>query len=139
MRDEATSRDNQEYSLQLTIQSGELVRSGIKRSAQISLSCDISAMPGVNCTLILKAFMQDLGPVGYINFEKTRPTAYAEVKVPVEVFSEMKDLLKVPPPRPPSLFLVTSRFKDNFYGDLSIEDTGPSLTIYDIKWRYPIL
>jgi len=139
MREDVSTKNKQEYSLHLTIQSGEIIRSGVKSHQQISLACDISAMPGVNCTVILNAFEQDLGSIGSISFDGERPTAYAKVNVPRIIFEEIANLLKIAPPRPASLFFVTSRFKYNLYGDISIDSSGKSLTIYDIKWRYPIL
>ena len=139
MRDDISTQSKQEYSLHLTVQSGELIRSGMKSQPQISLACDISAMPGVNCTLIFSVFEQDLGPIGSISFDKDRPTAYAEIKVSSVIFAELRDLLKTSPPRPALIFLITSRFENNMYGDISIENTGKSLTIFDLKWRYPIL
>ncbi len=139
MRDEVSTRNKKEYSLHLTVQSVELVRRGVKSKPQISIACDISAMPGVNCTLLFRVFEQDLGPIGSISFDKDRPTAYAEIKVPNLVFEELRDMLKTSPPRPASLFLITSPFEDNFYGEISIQDTGKALTIFDVNWRYPIL
>lgn len=139
MRDDVSMRSKQEYYLHLTVQSGELIRSGLKTQPQISLACDISAMPGINYTLFFSPFEQDLGPIGAINFDKDRPTAHARIKVSSVIFDELIDLLKISPPRPASIFLLTSRFENNMYGDISIENTEKSLTIFDIKWRYPIL
>ena len=138
MRDDVSMRSKQEYYLHLTVQSGELIRSGLKTQPQISLACDISAMPGINCTLVFSPFEQDLGPIGAINFDKDRPTAHARIKVSSVIFDELIDLLKISSSSSFHL-LLTSRFENNMYGDISIENTEKSLTIFDIKWRYPIL
>ena len=66
----------------------------LKSHQQISLACDISAMPGVNCTVILNAFEQDLGSIGSISFDGERPTAYAKVNVPRIIFEEDRQPFK---------------------------------------------
>ena len=139
MRDDVSMQNKHEYNLHLTVQSGELIRSGMKTEPQISIACDISAMPGVNCTLVFSPFEQNLGPIGVISFDRDRPTAHGRIKVSSKIFGELIELLKISPPRPASIFLITSRFENNIYGDISVENTEKSLTIFDIKWRYPIL
>ena len=42
-----------------------------------SLACDISAMPGINCTFLAHLSKN----IGAINFDKDRPTAHARIKV----------------------------------------------------------
>ena len=38
------------YTLHLTVQSVELVRGSLSSACKISVSCDISEIPSVNCT-----------------------------------------------------------------------------------------
>lgn len=135
-----TRADNQyDYSIQLTILSGEIIKTGLNEPSRLSVSCDISAMPGVNFTIIISARNQDIGSIGSIYFENNRPNATANINFPEECFVEFKNLLATLPPRPPSLFLKTSKYIENMDGEISFDNSGSELEVYDISWRYPLV
>lgn len=129
---------HQEYSLHLTIQSGEIVKTSLGSQSQISISCDISEIPSVHCTLLISNFSQDLGPIGSIKFEKSRPIASGLINFPQFEFTEIQNLLMTSPPRPASLYLKTSEYPINSNGEISMKNSGLSLDIINISWRYPI-
>ena len=58
------------YSLHLTVQSVELVRGSLSSACQISVSCDISEIPSVNCTLLFNKKKQDIGIIGSLKFDE---------------------------------------------------------------------
>ncbi len=128
----------QEYLLHLTIQSGEIVKVGLKSQFQISISCDISEIPSLHCTLSIFNFKQDLGPLGSLKFEKDRPIASGFINFSKPEFFELKELLMTSPPRPASIYLLTSEYPVNSNGDISIKKSGLSIDILDVRWRYPI-
>jgi hypothetical protein len=47
-----------------------MIKSSIKNTSKISVSCDISEVPKVNCTIVFRQQEQDIGPVGSIKFQK---------------------------------------------------------------------
>ena len=128
----------QEYLLHLTIQSGEIVKVGLNSQSQISISCDISEIPSVHCTLLISNFKQDIGPLGSLKFEKNRPIASGFINFPQPQFFEFKELLMTSPPRPASIYLMTSEYPVNSNGDISIKKSGLSIDILDVRWRYPV-
>ena len=128
----------QEYLLHLTIQSGEIVKVGLNSQSQISISCDISEIPSLHCTLLISKLKQDLGPVGSLKFEKNRPIASGCINFSEPEFFEFKELLMTSPPRPASIYLMTSEYPVNSTGDISIKKSGLSIDILDVRWRYPI-
>lgn len=130
---------SREFSLHLTIQSSDIIKTSIGEPSQLSISCDISEVPSVHCKLIISQKQQDLGAIGTIKFEKTRPIASANLNLPAICFDELKSLLLYSPPRPASLFLKTSQYQENNSGYLPIKNSGQALEIYNLSWRYPIL
>ena len=130
----------QEFSLHLTFLSSDIIKSSAREASKISISCDISEVPKVNCTIIFSRQNQDLGPIGSIKFSKNRPIASAFVNLPEESFDELKDLLCLSiSPRPASFFLSTSKYLEGNNGEAKMRNSGLSLEIYDLSWRYPIL
>ena len=82
------SNDDRIYSLHLTVQSVELVKGSLSSSYQISVSCDISEIPSVNCTLLFNKKKQDIGIIGSLKFEEKRPVAIASINLAPESFEE---------------------------------------------------
>ena len=130
---------NDEFSLHLTIQSSDVIKTTLGAQSQLSISCDISEIPSVHCKLIISKRNQDLGSIGTIKFERVRPIASASLNLPEECFEELKFLLSSSPPRPASLFLKTSQYQESNGGVLSMKNSGKVLEIYDLSWRYPVL
>ena len=140
MRDVEHGNPTREFSLHLTLLSSDIIKSGAREASKISISCDISEVPKVNCTIIFSRQNQDLGPIGSIKFSKTRPIASAFVNLSEDSFDELKDLLCLSvSPRPASFFLSTSRYLEGNNGEAKMRNSGLSLEIYDLSWRYPIL
>ena len=126
-------------SLHLTILSSEILKTSLFEVFNLSISCEISEVPKVNCVLLVSVKSQDLGAIGSITFEQKRPRAAAQVNLPLECFKELQDLLLVSPPRPASIYLKTSKFHVASNGEILITKSNQSLDIYDLSWRYPIL
>ena len=82
MRDVEHGNPTREFSLHLTLLSSDVIKSGAREASKISVSCDISEVPKVNCTIIFTRQNQDLGPIGSIKFSKNRPIASAFVNLP---------------------------------------------------------
>ena len=140
MRDVEHGNPTREFSLHLTLLSSDIIKSGAREASNISISCDISEVPKVNCTIIFSRQNQDLGPIGSIKFSKTRPIASAFVNLSEDSFDELKDLLCLSvSPRPASFFLSTSKYLEGNNGEAKMRNSGLSLEIYDLSWRYPIL
>lgn len=140
MRDVEHGNPTREFSLHLTLLSSDIIKSGAREASKISISCDISEVPKVNCTIIFSRQNQDLGPIGSIKFSKTRPIASAFVNLSEDSFDELKDLLCLSvSPRPASFFLSTSKYLEGNNGEAKMRNSGLSLEIYDVSWRYPIL
>ena len=140
MRDVEHGNPTREFSLHLTLLSSDIIKSGTKEASKISISCDISEVPKVNCTIIFSRQNQDLGPIGSIKFSKRRPIASAFVNLPDDSFDELKNLLCLSvSPRPASFFLSTSKYSEGNNGEAKMRNSGLSLEIYDLSWRYPIL
>ena len=140
MRDVEHGNPTREFSLHLTLLSSDIIKSGAKEASKISISCDISEVPKVNCTIIFSRQNQDLGPIGSIKFSKNRPIASAFVNLSEESFDELKDLLCLSvSPRPASFFLSTSKYLEGNNGEATMRNSGLSLEIYDLSWRYPVL
>merc|ERR1712070_1010354 len=93
MRDVEHGNTTREFSLHLTLLSSDIIKSSARETSKISISCDISEVPKVNCTIIFTRQNQDLGPIGSIKFSKNRPIASAFVNLSEESFDELKDLL----------------------------------------------
>ncbi len=128
-----------EFSLHLTIQSSDIIKRSISELSQLSISCDISEVPSVHCKLVISKKNQDIGAIGTIKFEKSRPIASASLNLSDLCFDELRNLLCFSPPRPASLFLKTSQYNETSNGDLHMKNSGEVLEIFDITWRYPIL
>lgn len=128
-----------EYSLHLTIQSSDLIKTSVRALSQLSISCDISEVPSVHCKLIISKKNQEIGAIGAIKFEKSRPIASASLNLSELCFDELRNLLFYSPPRPASLFIKTSQYNETSSGDLYMKNSGQVLEIFDISWRYPIL
>ena len=140
MRDIEHEKLIKEYSLHLTLLSSDIIKSGMRNASKISVSCDISEVPKVNCTIIFSRQNQDLGPIGSIKFSKNRPVASAFVNLSENSFDELKNLLYLPlSPRPASFFLSTSKYSEGNNGEAKMRNSGLSLEIFDLSWRYPIL
>ena len=140
MRDVEHGNPTREFSLHLTLLSSDIIKSGAREASKISISCDISEVPKVNCTIIFSRQNQDLGPIGSIKFSKTRPIASAFVNLSEDSFDELKDLLCLSvSPRPASFFLNTSKYLEGNNGEAKMRNSGLSLEIYDLSWRYPVL
>jgi len=140
MRDVERNNSVKEFSLHLTVLSSDMIKSSIKHKSKISVSCDISEVPKVNCTLIFRIQEQDIGPIGSIKFQKNRPIASATINLSEECFCELKDLLSLPtPPRPASFFLDTSKYVEGINGEVAMRNSGLTLEIYDLSWRFPLL
>jgi len=140
MRDVEHKNPTREFSLHLTLLSSDIIKSGVREASKISISCDISEVPKVNCTIIFSRQNQDLGPIGSIKFSKNRPIASAFVNLSEESFDELKDLLCLSvSPRPASFFLSTSKYLEGNNGETKMRNSGLSLEIYDLSWRYPVL
>ena len=129
----------EDSSLHLTIQSSEIIKLGKSVSSILSISCDISEVPAVNCNLLIYPKHQDIGSIGSIKFEKNRPVASATLNLSDTCFIELKDLLRFSPPRPASIYLNTSRYQENSNDYNTMKNSGISLDVYDLSWRYPIL
>ena len=130
---------NDEFSLHLTIQSSDVIKTSMGAQPQLSISCDISEVPSVHCKLIISKKNQDLGSIGIIKFERARPIASASLNLPEICFDELNGLLYSSPPRPASLFLKTSQYHEYNSGGSSMKNSGKVLEIYDLSWRYPVL
>ena len=140
MRDVEHGNPTREFSLHLTLLSSDIIKSGAREASKISISCDISEVPKVNCTIIFSRQNQDLGPIGSIKFSKSRPIASAFVNLSEDSFDELKDLLCLSvSPRPASFFLSTSKYLEGNNGEAKMRNSGLSLEIYDLSWRYPVL
>jgi hypothetical protein len=140
MRDVEHRNPTREFSLHLTLLSSDIIKSSAREASKISISCDISEVPKVNCTIIFSRQNQDLGPIGSIKFSKNRPIASAFVNLSEESFDELKDLLCLSvSPRPASFFLSTSKYLEGNNGEAKMRNSGLSLEIYDLSWRYPVL
>ena len=140
MRDVEHGNPTREFSLHLTLLSSDIIKSGAKEASKISISCDISEVPKVNCTIIFSRQNQDLGPIGSITFSKHRPIAAAFVNLPDDSFDELRNLLCLSvSPRPASFFLSTSKYSEGNNGEAKMRNSGLSLEIYDLSWRYPVL
>jgi len=140
MRDVEHRNPTREFSLHLTLLSSDIIKSSAREASKISISCDISEVPKVNCTIIFTRQNQDLGPIGSIKFSKNRPIASAFVNLSEESFDELKDLLCLSvSPRPASFFLSTSKYLEGNNGEAKMRNSGLSLEIYDLSWRYPVL
>ena len=140
MRDVDNENLTREFLLHLTLLSSDIIKSGAREASKISISCDISEVPKVNCTIIFSRQNQDLGPIGSIKFSKNRPIASAFVNLSEESFDELKDLLCLSiSPRPASFFLSTSKYLEGNNGEAKMRNSGLSLEIYDLSWRYPVL
>ena len=140
MRDVGHDNLTREFSLHLTLLSSDIIKSSAREASKISISCDISEVPKVNCTIIFTRQNQDLGPIGSIKFSKNRPIASAFVNLSEESFDELKDLLCLSvSPRPASFFLSTSKYLEGNNGEAKMRNSGLSLEIYDLSWRYPVL
>ena len=140
MRDVEHGNTTREFSLHLTLLSSDIIKSSAREASKISISCDISEVPKVNCTIIFSRQNQDLGPIGSIKFSKNRPIASAFVNLSEESFDELKDLLCLSvSPRPASFFLSTSKYLEGNNGEAKMRNSGLSLEIYDLSWRYPVL
>ena len=140
MRDVEHGNPTREFSLHLTLLSSDIIKSSAREASKISISCDISEVPKVNCTIIFSRQNQDLGPIGSIKFSKNRPIASAFVNLSEESFDELKDLLCLSvSPRPASFFLSTSKYLEGNNGEATLRNSGLTLEIYNLSWRYPIL
>ena len=140
MRDVEPGNPTREFSLHLTLLSSDIIKSSAREASKISISCDISEVPKVNCTIIFSRQNQDLGPIGSIKFSKNRPIASAFVNLSEESFDELRDLLCLSvSPRPASFFLSTSKYLEGNNGEAKMRNSGLSLEIYDLSWRYPVL
>ena len=140
MRDVGHDNLTREFSLHLTLLSSDIIKSGVREASKISISCDISEIPKVNCTIIFSRQNQDLGPIGSIKFSKNRPIASAFVNLSEDNFDELKNLLCLSmSPRPASFFLTTSKYLEGNNGEATLRNSGLTLEIYNLSWRYPIL
>ena len=140
MRDVGHDNLTREFSLHLTLLSSDIIKSGVREASKISISCDISEIPKVNCTIIFSRQNQDLGPIGSIKFSKNRPVASAFVNLSEDNFDELKNLLCLSmSPRPASFFLTTSKYLEGNNGEATMRNSGLTLEIYNLSWRYPIL
>ena len=140
MRDIEHNRSAKEFSLHLTLLSSDMIKSSIKNTSKISVSCDISEVPKVNCTIIFRRQEQDIGPIGSIKFQKNRPIASAAINLSEVSFGELKDLLCLAtPPRPASFFLNTSKYAEGVNGEVAMRNSGLTLEIFDLSWRFPLL
>ena len=140
MRDVEHGDPTREFSLHLTLLSSDIIKSSAREASKISISCDISEVPKVNCTIIFSRQNQDLGPIGSIKFSKNRPIASAFVNLSEESFDELRDLLCLSvSPRPASFFLSNSKYLEGNNGEAKMRNSGLSLEIYDLSWRYPVL
>ena len=140
MHDVEHGSPTREFSLHLTLLSSDIIKSSAREASKISISCDISEVPKVNCTIIFSRQNQDLGPIGSIKFSKNRPIASAFVNLSEDSFDELKNLLCLSvSPRPASFFLNTSKYLEGNNGEAKMRNSGLSLEIYDLSWRYPVL
>ena len=140
MRDVGHDNLTREFSLHLTLLSSDIIKSGVREASKISISCDISEIPKVNCTIIFSRQNQDLGPIGSIKFSKNRPVASAFVNLSEDNFDELRNLLCLSmSPRPASFFLTTSKYLEGNNGEATMRNSGLTLEIYNLSWRYPIL
>ena len=86
------NRSAKEFSLHLTLLSSDMIKSSIKNTSKISVSCDISEVPKVNCTIIFRMQEQDIGPIGFIKFQITIPIASATINLSELSLVYFKDL-----------------------------------------------
>ena len=140
MREIEHKNSTKEFSLHLTLLSSDMVKSSTKNPPKISVSCDISEVPKVNCTIVFRRQEQDISPIGSIKFQKNRPIASATINLSEANFYELKDLLYLAtPPRPASFFLNTSKYVEGVNGEEAMRNSGLTLEIYDLSWRFPLL
>ena len=142
MHDVEHGSPTREFSLHLTLLSSDIIKSGAREASKISISCDISEVPKVNCTIIFSRQNQDLGPFGSDTITGVKHfvnSGFSEGRSK-DSFDELKDLLCLSvSPRPASFFLSTSKYLEGNNGEAKMRNSGLSLEIYDLSWRYPVL
>ena len=125
--------------MQLTILSAEILKSQIGAKLDISISCNISELPNYHCNLIFTQKNQDLGPIGYLQFDNKRPLASAVISLKADDFNDISQLLKNSPPRSASIFLFTEIYNEDAIISRSMSGEGSTVDINDLSWRYPII
>ena len=125
--------------MQLTILSAEILKSQIGAKLDISVSCNISELPNYHCNLIFTKKNQDLGPIGFLKFDRKRPLASAVISLKEDDFSDIFRLLKTSPPRSASIFLYTEIYNEDAIISRSMSGETSTVDINDLSLRYPLI
>ncbi len=139
MRDASGSGSRIGGQMQLTILSAEILKSQIGAKVDISISCNISELPNYHCNLILTQKNQDLGPIGFLQFDSKRPLASAVISLKEDDFKDISELLKTSPPRSASIFLYTEVYDEDSIISRSMSGEATTVDINDLSWRYPLI
>ena len=139
MRDALGSGSNVGGQMQLTILSAEILKSQIGAKLDISISCNISELPNYHCNLIFTQRNQDLGPIGFLKFDRKRPLASAIISLKEDDFEDISKLLKTSPPRSASIFLYTETYNEDAIISRSMSGEASTVDINDLSWRYPLI
>jgi hypothetical protein len=136
LSDDAGQMRNQ---LQLTVLSAEILKRELDKVHDISISCNISELPNYHCNLVFQQKQQDIGPIGFLQFDAKRPLVNAVINLGEKNFLDFLELLKYSPPRHASIFLFTDSYNEEFLLSRSFTQPGISVDIRDISWRYPLI
>ena len=139
MRDASGTGSRIGGQMQLTILSAEILKSQIGAKVDISISCNISELPNYHCNLILTQKNQDLGPIGFLQFDSKRPLASAVISLKEDDFKDISELLKTSPPRSASIFLYTEVYNEDAIISRSMSGEASTVDINDLSWRYPLI
>ena len=85
LSDDAGQMRNQ---LQLTVLSAEILKRELDKVHDISLSCNISELPNYHCNLVFQQKQQDIGPIGFLQFDAKRPLVNAVINLGEQNFSD---------------------------------------------------
>ena len=133
------STDRYGGQMQLTILSAEILKAKLGSKLDISFSCNISELPTYHCNLIMTQKHQDLGPIGFLNFDSKRPMASAVINLRDSDFLEIFQLSKSTPPRSASIFLKTESYNEDDILARSMSGLASTIEINDLSLRYPLI
>ena len=139
MRDALSSNSRVGGQMQLTILSAEILKSQLGAKLDISISCNISELPNYHCNLIFTQRNQELGPIGFLQFDSKRPLASAVISLKEDDFNDISELLKTSPPRSASIFLYTEIYNEDAIISRSMSGETSTVDINDLSWRYPLI
>ena len=133
------STDRYGGQMQLTILSAEILKAKLGSKLDISFSCNISELPTYHCNLIMTQKHQDLGPIGFLSFDRKRPMASAVINLRESDFLEIFQLSKSTPPRSASIFLKTESYNEDDILARSMSGQASTIEINDLSLRYPLI